>query len=882
MQEVKQFNTQDLVLKVSRNYDVTRLDLGRWDTFLDTLCSDREYQKIAIREAVIYLASGRYTSIEDLVKENFTQKNPKLLERYKDLQEYYRKLQLQQKLSATVDLATGTGKSYVMYGIAQIALGIGLVDRVLVLCPSLTIEKGLTEKFFDLSSSEALKKTLPETAVFKNPSILDATRTIKAGDICIENVHAVYANNNSSIQDSLGFGKGETCLVLNDEAHHIYNKVTGNDKESQSLKKWREFLLDSGFGFRYIIGFTGTAYIDNEYFNDVIFRYSLNTAIEERVVKVVNYVSRDEEANNINVKFQKIWQNHEKNKNQYNKVKPLTILITNNIQNAKRLERDIYEFLAEKEIGIKVNEQHEFTDQERENLERARRKIIIVTSDKDHRLNIERLSEVDDKTDPTEWIVSVSMLTEGWDVKNVFQIVPMEERAFNSKLLIAQVLGRGLRLPEMYPMAQVIVFNHDSWSSKIQSLVDEILEIQMRLTSSPIHEGDRGKYHFTLYNINYEKTFEAVPTTETKVFDYTKDYIEFTAQVSNYETATQFANVKGDIRETTYKIEKEMFSVESIVNKIYEEFKIREWEGITLKLKDGEYTKNNLPPKEALERIIRNSMQKRGITGDYLDKKNRQAVFSAFNTLLRKKPKTMIPKRVVNEPSPLSTHSKEKEALLVGSLRKGATVFFSIDYENEIVHEDTKTALQEFLEDESRPVSSTKEVNTSVFKTPFDLVFTSSEPEKKFMDALCKTQNAIHLSKWVKSKNQSFYSIEYAIQMEGGNRSKQAQFNPDFFLLIEKENIEYIVVVEIKGDELIERIESNPEGDDAKENKAKYRYAKQHFKDLNAELEALKVKQEYLFHYLTPNNYNEFFSYLQNGELIKGSFLGELERGLFG
>jgi hypothetical protein len=36
------------------------------------------------------------------------------------------------------------------------------------------------------------------------------------------------------------------------------------------------------------------------------------------------------------------------------------------------------------------------------------------------------------------------MLSEGWDVKNVFQIVPHEERAFNSKLLIAQVLGRGL------------------------------------------------------------------------------------------------------------------------------------------------------------------------------------------------------------------------------------------------------------------------------------------------------------------------------------------------------------------------------------------------------------------------------------------------------
>lgn len=57
------------------------------------------------------------------------------------------------------------------------------------------------------------------------------------------------------------------------------------------------------------------------------------------------------------------------------------------------------------------------------------------------------LREVDDPTCPVEWIISVSMLTEGWDVKNVFQIVPHESRAFSSKLLIAQVLGRGLRVP---------------------------------------------------------------------------------------------------------------------------------------------------------------------------------------------------------------------------------------------------------------------------------------------------------------------------------------------------------------------------------------------------------------------------------------------------
>ena len=44
-----------------------------------------------------------------------------------------------------------------------------------------------------------------------------------------------------------------------------------------------------------------------------------------------------------------------------------------------------------------------------------------------------------------EFIFAVNKLSEGWDVDNVFQIVPAEEKVFNSKLLISQVLGRGLR-----------------------------------------------------------------------------------------------------------------------------------------------------------------------------------------------------------------------------------------------------------------------------------------------------------------------------------------------------------------------------------------------------------------------------------------------------
>ena len=126
--------------------------------------------------------------------------------------------------------------------------------------------------------------------------------------------------------------------------------------------------------------------------------------------------------------------------------------------------------------------------------------------------DVAKLPYVDHPASKVEWIVSVSMLNEGWDVKRVFQIVPHEERAFNSKLLIAQVLGRGLRVPIGWEGEQptVTVFNHDAWAGSIRHLVDEILEIEKRLPSRVIEESP---HHFELHNIDYtlEPTSVVVP-----------------------------------------------------------------------------------------------------------------------------------------------------------------------------------------------------------------------------------------------------------------------------------------------------------------------------------------------------------------------------------
>lgn len=58
---------------------------------------------------------------------------------------------------------------------------------------------------------------------------------------------------------------------------------------------------------------------------------------------------------------------------------------------------------------------------------------------------VERLLQVESTEEPTEIVIHVNMLKEGWDVTNLYTIIPL--RAANARILIKQSIGRGLRLP---------------------------------------------------------------------------------------------------------------------------------------------------------------------------------------------------------------------------------------------------------------------------------------------------------------------------------------------------------------------------------------------------------------------------------------------------
>ncbi len=102
-------------------------------------------------------------------------------------------------------------------------------------------------------------------------------------------------------------------------------------------------------------------------------------------------------------------------------------------------------------------------------------KIIQVDSSKSGAAEeemITRLLAVESHDEPTEVVIHVNMLKEGWDVTNLYTIVPL--RAANARTLIEQSIGRGLRLPYgkrtgVTAVDRLNIVAHD----RFQEIVDE-------------------------------------------------------------------------------------------------------------------------------------------------------------------------------------------------------------------------------------------------------------------------------------------------------------------------------------------------------------------------------------------------------------------------
>ncbi|MCC7022504.1 MAG: DEAD/DEAH box helicase family protein [Thermomicrobiales bacterium] len=95
---------------------------------------------------------------------------------------------------------------------------------------------------------------------------------------------------------------------------------------------------------------------------------------------------------------------------------------------------------------------------------------------------IERLLKVERDDEPTEIVIHVNMLKEGWDVTNLYTIVPL--RAANARVLIEQTIGRGLRLPYgkrtgVKAVDRLTIVAHDRFQEIVDAANDPRSPIQL-------------------------------------------------------------------------------------------------------------------------------------------------------------------------------------------------------------------------------------------------------------------------------------------------------------------------------------------------------------------------------------------------------------------
>jgi len=223
---IKRLNLSDHTLDINiRRCNYNKFNFSDIEDYVSELVGSRDYQYKAIKKVMIYLWGGGYRSITDLGKENFNnvKERPQIQQRFGTEENFLRQLPLPDRLSGVVHMATGTGKSYLIFAIAYLSLVMGLIKRVLVLGPASTIiEQGLRDKFKDLMSRKAFSDKLPAKYRGKAINLLTDNDPIEDDSIVIENINAVYTFG--SITDTL-FKNTDEVLVLGDEIHHAYSHL---------------------------------------------------------------------------------------------------------------------------------------------------------------------------------------------------------------------------------------------------------------------------------------------------------------------------------------------------------------------------------------------------------------------------------------------------------------------------------------------------------------------------------------------------------------------------------------------------------------------------------------------------------------------------------
>ena len=460
--------------------------------------------------------------------------------------------------------------------------------------------------------------------------------------------------------------------------------------------------------------------------------------------------------------------------------------------------------------------------------------------------NLASLNQVDDSSSPVEWIVSVSMLTEGWDVKNVFQIVPHESRAFSSKLLIAQVLGRGLRVPpQLSNEPLVTVNNHEAWSEEIGNLLKEVLEVENTLSWG--YDPRRSKYLFPLHNLCYKPVQTGVEAKREKAREPDVTFLPQDRQTTEYSTFSESGMLAVEIQH------RNLFEIEDAVKLM------------RLFLREKDENIAAAWPKKRLKEFVVSRLQAAGQSDTFLSKDNllrlQQGFGPMFRELDQEHPRLS---QTAQEIVPVDLTAVQRQSFSESMIKEHGSLWTVKEdpapYSGQEVHlwEQYQRFRRQFADygdeasDQAKAIGSRiHQVDLGKFKLPWNVHYVSHEPERMFSALLF--ENADLFDAFVKMPNTGGYTFPYSYKPAKAARTHVANenFNPDFFIKLSAGHD--ILVVEVKA-----------EGDDSNRNRAKCRDGLKHFETLNERLKDMGEPWRYHFYFLSPEDYTSFFEQVRN------------------
>jgi len=379
------------------------------------------------------------------------------------------------------DLATGVGKTFLMSSLVEYVAAQG-VRHVLVVTPGSTIQTKTLANFDQASAKYVAGAEIAPFVVtpdnFQAANVGAALRNSNQLKVFVFNVQQLIrptdkvSRRTREADENLGdalyayLTDSDDLLVIADE-HHVYREKA--KAFSAAIRDLAPLAL---------VGLTATP--DKEDLGKVVFQYTLGEAIADGHVKVPVIVYRQDGTKDERTQLRDACQllgHKEEAYRVYREVnpdaaavKPCLFVVCQSIEHASEVGQILAQpgFVGD---GSKVLE------------------ITSQSSDE----ALDALAHVEDPESPIWAIVSVNMLREGWDVKNIAVIVALRRLA--SQTLTEQILGRGLRLPfgartGVADVDQVDLVAHDSYQQLLAQ--KDVLAQRIALPANAIEVDETG------------------------------------------------------------------------------------------------------------------------------------------------------------------------------------------------------------------------------------------------------------------------------------------------------------------------------------------------------------------------------------------------------